>query len=154
MSFKILIEQRINLTICIFALKLKKLLRNLTKRYIFEKIQIYIYIIEFQKRDLSCIYIFIIVDQENTINAININIAIRIIILIKIKNSILYKLIIKHIIYKNCKNIFKIVCHNEHNRCIKYLSKSKYKKINLIYFFDYSKYRCSSFDKRSKIYKM
>ena len=154
MLFKILTEQRTNLTTCIFVLKLKKLLRNLTKCYVFEKIQTYTYIIEFQKRSFFYIYIFIIVDQENAINIINVDVAICIVIPIKIENSILYKLIIKYIIHKNCKNIFKIVCYNKYNRFIKYFSKSKCKKINLIYFFDYLEYCRLFFDKYSKIYKV
>ncbi len=63
-------------------------------------------------------------------------------------------MIIKYIVYKNCKNIFKIVCYNKYNCCIKYFSKSKYKKISLIYFFNYLEYCRFSFDKRSKIYNI
>ena len=54
----------------IFNLKLKILINNLLNKYIFEKMIIDISIIEFQKWDLSYIYILLIMNHNNKIRDI------------------------------------------------------------------------------------
>ena len=56
-SANVSIENRSNLIARVFQLKLKKLLRDLTERHMFEKMKTYTYVIEFFEKDLSYAYI-------------------------------------------------------------------------------------------------
>ena len=127
------------------------MLRDLTKRHMLKKIEIYIYVIEFQKRDFSHAYILIIAYFDDDINQININNIIQVIISNREENSMLYELITKHIIYKNCQNKKNVVCHDKKRRCTKLFSKLQSNISDINHFFDYSQYRRSQREKMLEI---
>ena len=50
----------------------------------------------------------------------------------------LYELIIKYMIHKNCQDKKNVVCHDMKERCTKFLSNLQSNINDINYFFDYS----------------
>ena len=99
------------------------------------------YIIEFQKRDLSHAYILIIAYLDDDITQDNINDVVQVIISNREEDSMLYELITKHMIHKNCQDKKNVVCHDKKERCTKLFSKLHLNVSDLNHYFDYSQYR-------------
>ena len=87
------------------------------------EIKTHIYVIEFQKRDLFYVHIFIIVILKNNVNFTNINNVVKTVIFNLIVNRKFYDLIFKHIIHKNYFENKNVVCYNDKNNCIKFFFK-------------------------------
>ena len=121
----------------VFQLKLKKLIKNFIERYVLKKAKTHIYVIEFQKRDLSHVYILIIAVFKNNVNIANVDKTVKTIISDSKKNKKLYNLIFKHIIHKNCLRNANAVCYDKNDNCIKFFSKSLSEIIDLNYFLNY-----------------
>ena len=119
------IVNRLDLMARIFQLKLRELLRDLIERHVMEIINAHIYVIEFQKRDLSHAHIFLIANSRDEFDANNIDDAVHAVIFFKkvsglnVKCKTLYELIVEQMIHKNCKNVEKVSCHDFESRCIK-----------------------------------
>ena len=71
------------------------------ERYVLEKMKTHIYVIKFQKRDLSHAYILIIAHLDDNITQDNIDDVVQVMISNREEDSMLYELITKHIIHKN-----------------------------------------------------
>ena len=113
----------------------------------FEKMKTHTYIIEFQKRDLSHAYILIIAYLDDDITQDNINDVVQVIISNREEDSMLYELITKHMIHKNCQDKKNVVCHDKKERCTKLFSKSQSNVSDINHLFDYSQYRRSQREK-------
>ena len=119
------IVNRFDLMIKMFQLKLKKLLRDFIERYVMKIMIAHIYVIEFQKRNLSHVHIFLIANSRNEFDENNIDDVVHAIIFFKktfefnVERKILYELMIDQMIHKNCKKIKKKFCYDFENRCIK-----------------------------------
>ena len=147
LSASVSIENRSNLIARVFQLKLKKLLRDLIERHMLEKIKTHTYVIEFQKRNLFHAYILIIAHLDDDITQNNIDDVVQIIISNREEDSMLYELITKHIIHKNCQDKKNVVCHDKKERCTKLFSKSQSNISDINHLFDYSQYRRSQREK-------
>ena len=110
-------------------------------------INAHIYVIEFQKRNLSHVHILLIANSRDEFDENNIDDAIHAIILFKeifefnTLRKTLYELIVEQMIHKNCKKIEKALCHDFENRCIKWFLKKKLMMTNLCHHSDLSRYR-------------
>ena len=140
LSFEIVSINRSDFVARIFQLKLRKLMKNLIERHVLDEMKIHIYVIEFQKRDLSHAHILIIVVSKNDVNSDNVDDAMKTLISNSNVNKEFYDLIIKNMIHKNCLNNVNVVCHDEKNNCIKFFSKSLSEIIDLNHRSDYSLY--------------
>ena len=56
-TIEIKIKNRFDFIVRVFQLKFKKLIKNLIEKHVLKKIKIHIYVIEFQKKIVSCAYI-------------------------------------------------------------------------------------------------
>ena len=56
MNIEIKIVNRFELMTRVFQFKFKKLMKNFIERHVLEKMKIHIYVIEFQKKNVSCAY--------------------------------------------------------------------------------------------------
>ena len=74
------IENRSKFCARIFQLKLKKLFRDLTKRCVLRQIVTHIYIIEFQKKNLSYAHILLVNDYRDDVKKKNVNYVVQTII--------------------------------------------------------------------------
>ena len=148
--FEMFIENRFDFCARVFQLKLKKLFRDFIERHVLEKIKIYIYIIEFQKRDLFYTYILIINYFRDDVKKGNLSYVVQVVIfsrffllfrdVVEILKQRLYRLVIKYIIYYNCFEIEKTIYYNKENECSKRFSKSIYLELVINYFSNYSLY--------------
>ena len=145
--FEISIQNRSNLCNKMFQSKLKELIRDLIERHVLKEIKIYVYVIEFQKRDLFHAHILIINHFRDEITKVNVNQIVQTMIFFKFENEVfdekrrLYELITTHMIHKNCWKIKNVVCHDKNDNCIKSFSKSICNKTNLNHFSSYSQLR-------------
>ena len=106
-------------------------MKNLIERYVLNKIKTHIYVIEFQKRDLSYVHILIVITLQNNVNLTNANNVVKTVIFDFVINRKLYDLVLKHIIYKNYLKNKNVVCYNDKNNCIKFFPKTLNEIINL-----------------------
>ena len=108
-----------------FQLKFKKFLRDFIERHVMKIINAHIYVIEFQKKNLSHVHIFFIANFRNEFDENNIDDVVHAIIFFKkiskfdAKRKTFYELIVEQMIHKNCKKIEKTFCYDFENKCIK-----------------------------------
>ena len=128
----------------VFQLKFKELMKNFTEKHVLEKMKTHIYVIEFQKKNMSHAHILFINHSKNDVTAINVDDVVQVIISDKNAESELYDLITQHMIHKNCKNKIDVICHDKNDDCIKRFSKSMFLVTNFFHASDYSQYRRSN----------
>ena len=127
-----------------FQLKLKKLLRDFTERHVLKQIKIHFYVIEFQKRDLSYVYILIINYFINNVISINVDNVVSTEIfeksIIDFSEHVkrLYNIVIINMIHKNCT--IETQCRDFKNECIKRFPKTLQLESNLNHSSSYSFY--------------
>ena len=151
------IVNRFESMIKMFQLKFKKFLRDFIERHVIKIINAHIYVIEFQKRNLSYAHIFLIANFRNEFDDDNINDVVYAIISFKAifefdDRKILYELICQQIIHENCKKIKIFFCLDFENKCIKWFSKKKLMMTNLCHHSNLSRYRRFSCEQIEKKY--
>ena len=77
-------------------------MKNLIEKHVLNEIKIHIYVIEFQKKKLFYVYLLFINYSKNDVITINVDVVVQTIIFFEFNDN-LFKLIKKHMIYKNCK---------------------------------------------------
>ena len=141
------IVNRFDLMIRVFQLKFKKFLRDFIERHVMRIINAHIYVIEFQKRDLSHAHILLIANSRDEFDENNIDDVVHAMIFSKklfefnAKRKILYELIVEQMIYKNCKKVEKAFCHDFESKCIKWFLKKKLMMTKLCHHSNLSRYR-------------
>lgn len=75
--------------------------------------------IEFQKKGLPHTHILILAKKEDNIISENIDTAVHAEIPLEEDNSVLFKLIIKHMVYKNSQTVSNAICHDKASLCTK-----------------------------------
>ena len=143
---------RADLTARIFQLKLKELLRDLTERHVLGEIKAHTYVIEFQKRGLPHAHILIIADSDDALTEPNVDAAVQAVIPVEAEDPVLYELVTKHMIHKNCKNKRDGDCKDENGNCTKFFPKPELDAPNLNHSSGYPQYRRPPFGEREKIH--
>lgn len=82
----------------------------------------------------------------------NVEDAVRAVIPVEAEDPVLYQLVTKHMVHKNCKDRPNAVCHDEHGRCTKFFPKPECEATNLAYSSGYPEYRRHPFSGRVKIH--
>ena len=107
----------------VFQLKLKELLKDLTKRHVLGETRAHTYVIEFQKRGLPHAHILIIAAPEDGVNIADADKAVKAVIPDPEEDRELYDLVLKHMVHKNCLGNANAVCHDENGNCTKFFPK-------------------------------